>query len=155
MATDETTETNETVAPEVADAEPAAVEPAALAGERRGPNWFITLLWYIFIGSWLSGLWSAVAWVLSLTLVGLPLGNGLLNRLPQVAALQSPLWPDDAERPPQAFWLWRLLYFIFIGWWLSFVWLAAAWVLSLTIIGLPLALAMWKHAPGITSLARY
>ncbi len=34
----------------------------------------------------------------------------------------------------------RALYFVLIGWWLSAIWAVAAWILCLTIIGLPFGL---------------
>lgn len=151
MAMDEMTEKSDAPAPEQAEGE----ETATLVGERGGPSWFITLLWYIFVGSWLSALWSLGAWLLSLTLIGLPLGNAMLNRLPRFAALQPLLWTENTDSPPQAFWLWRVAYFVFVGWWLSFVWLSVAWLASLTLLGLPLAIALWNRAPAITTLARY
>ena len=154
MATDEESEKREEASPEhVATAE--NVEAVTLAGVRHGPNWFITLLWFIFVGSWLSALWSFGAWLLIISVIGMPLGNAMLNHLPHVAALQPPLRPEGIERPGPVFWLWRALYFVLVGWWLSLVWLSVAWAVSLTLIGLPLAVAMWNRTPAITTLARY
>ncbi len=46
----------------------------------------------------------------------------------------------------------RGLYFIFIGWWFGFLWVLAAWFLNITIIGLPLGLAMINSIPQVMTL---
>ncbi len=56
---------------------------------------------------------------------------------------------------PQPFWLWRTLYFVLIGWWVSFVWMSLAWAFSATLVGIPVAIWMWNRVPCITTLARY
>lgn len=46
----------------------------------------------------------------------------------------------------------RVLYFIFIGWWLGLIWILGAWFFNLTIIGLPLGLAMINSIPQVMTL---
>lgn len=46
----------------------------------------------------------------------------------------------------------RGLYFIFIGLWLGAIWIVAAWILNITIIGLPIGLAMINSIPQIMTL---
>ena len=122
---------------------------------RKGPNWFIGLLWFIFVGSWLSALWSIVAWALIVSIVGLPLGLVMLNRMPQITTLRPPLELGNGERLAQPFWLWRALYFLLVGWWLSFVWMTVAWAFGATLLGIPVAIWMWNRVPRVTTLARY
>lgn len=128
---------------------------SAESAVRRGQNWFVTLLWFIFVGSWLSALWSLIAWLCLISVVGVSLGHIMLNRLPQLAVLQPPLRLPTDPQPAQRFWLWRAVYFVVVGWWLSFLWLLTAWLCSLTLIGLPLAIGLWNRTPAITTLARY
>lgn len=46
----------------------------------------------------------------------------------------------------------RGLYFIFVGSWLGLIWILAAWFFNLTIIGLPIGLAMINSIPQIMTL---
>ena len=46
----------------------------------------------------------------------------------------------------------RVLYFIFIGWWFGLIWILGAWFFNLTIIGLPLGLAMINSIPQVMTL---
>src|SRR5262249_20216462 len=55
-----------------------------------GPGCLVQLLWFFFIGWWVTPIWVAVAWVLLVTIVGIPLGVMMLHRIPQVLALRDP-----------------------------------------------------------------
>ena len=100
------------------------------------------------------------------TVILLPLGLWMLNRVPQVLTLKPmPVEADVQVRAGdlvvvrthgvrQHFWLWRLLYFVFVGSWLSFLWANAAWLLSVTIIGLPIGILMFNYLPTVTTLMR-
>ena len=46
----------------------------------------------------------------------------------------------------------QVLWFVFIGWWLGALSIAVAWFLNLTIIGLPLGMAILNNIPQILSL---
>ncbi len=46
----------------------------------------------------------------------------------------------------------QALWFIFIGWWLGVIAIAIAWFLNITIIGLPIGLAILNNIPRILSL---
>lgn len=122
---------------------------------RRGPNVFVTLLWVLFVGWWLGLAWSALAWFLMVTIIGLPLGLWMLYRLPQVTTLRPPLERANGEGAKQRPFILRALYFILVGWWFSGVWMSAAWACAAVVVGLPLAIWMWNHTPFVTTLARY
>jgi len=55
----------------------------------------------------------------------------------------------------QTAWPIRGLWFVLVGWWASALWMALAWVIQLTVIGLPIALLMLNRTPFIASLYRY
>jgi uncharacterized membrane protein YccF (DUF307 family) len=101
-----------------------------------------------------------VAWVLCITIIGLPFGLWMLNRLPQVTTLapqRSDLVINSQgqvlnREVPQHNFLLRAVYFLLVGWWLSALWLALAWALCAIIIGMPIGFWMFNRVPAIVSL---
>jgi uncharacterized membrane protein YccF (DUF307 family) len=121
----------------------------------------LRLIYFLVIGLWLSSIWVTVAWVLCVTILGLPIGLWMLNKLPQIATLQ-PERQDltittegriyQMHKPQPNFFL-RAIYFLLIGWWFSALWLSVAWALSASILGLPIAFWMFNRVPGVITLA--
>lgn len=117
---------------------------------------------FVLFGWWFSAIWAVVAWVLCVTIIGLPLGLFMLNRMPQVATLKpartSLLVTPTGEvvhlDVPQLPFLLRAIYFVLIGWWFSAIWLAVAWALHVTIIGMLVGFWMFNRVPTVVSLAR-
>ena len=107
------------------------------------------------------------AWALNVTIIGLPLGLWILNRIPTVMTLRSMRRDLMVDRRadgreivrvsdrPQASLLVRAIWFLLIGWWLSGLWAAAAYVAAVTIVGLPIAFWMYNRLPAVTTLFRY
>ena len=134
----------------------------------KGLGCLIRILYFFFVGLWLGGIVTIATWVLNITIIGLPLGLWLLNRLPQIMTLKpvktqgrvtvvdGKVVYRESALPAHPFLL-RALYFLLIGWWLSLLWLAAAWLLTGISLGLGLPLAFWMfdQTPAITTLARY
>jgi uncharacterized membrane protein YccF (DUF307 family) len=132
----------------------------------KGPGCLVQSLWFIFIGWWLGALVISLAWFLNVIIIGLPLGMKLLNNIPKVLALQDPQKRfrvitikgkpilDETDQPQHNFLL-RVIFFLLIGWWWSGIWLASAYILSLTIILLPIGLWMFRLTPMMTTLRRY
>jgi uncharacterized membrane protein YccF (DUF307 family) len=124
------------------------------------PSILLRLLWFILIGWWLGLIVSAVAWFLNVTIIGLPLGLWMINRLPTVMTLrpqEQALYLDDGvlrRGLPQAPLLVRAVYFLFIGWWLSGLWMALAYVACATILLLPLGFWMYGRIGAVTTLFR-
>lgn len=133
--------------------------------DKTGPGCLVQLLWFIFIGWWAGQLWIGVAWLLMLSIIGIPFGVKMMNMLPQVIALrgqsqQLTITADGdttlvskSDAPQQNIVL-RAVYFLLIGWWLSGLWIEAAYLICLTIIGLPVGFWMFDKVPGIVSLRR-
>ena len=93
-------------------------------------------------------------------MIGLPLGLWLLNRLPSLATLrpQEQTWRIEGAtairgKAQRSFPL-RAVYFLLIGWWFSGLWLAAAYLALVSIIGLPLAFWMYGRVGAVTTLYR-
>jgi len=53
-----------------------------------GAGLLIRALYFVLFGWWFSAFWAVIAWVLCITIIGLPLGLFMLNRMPQVATLK-------------------------------------------------------------------
>lgn len=51
-------------------------------------------------------------------------------------------------------WIARAVYFLLIGFWFSAIWLVLAWLLAITIIGLPAAQWMFLRVNAILTLQR-
>lgn len=134
---------------------------------KDGPGLLVRFLWWLFIGSWLSAIVIGVAWVALITIIGIPVGIWLINRLPTVLTLRPRtrawvLGQDMDGRPVmgtvarrQTAWPIRGIWFLLVGWWASGVWMAIAWLISLTVVGLPVAVLMFNRTPFIASLYRY
>ncbi|RRR75786.1 MAG: YccF domain-containing protein [Candidatus Viridilinea halotolerans] len=122
----------------------------------------LRILYFLFFGIWFSALWATVAWVLCVTIVGLPVGLWMLNRLPQVTTLQpqrellvvSTTGEIYRQGLPQVNVLIRALWFVLVGWWFSALWLSVAWALCTVIIGMPFGFWMFNRVPAIITLAR-
>jgi uncharacterized membrane protein YccF (DUF307 family) len=134
--------------------------------ESQAPPLILRVVYFFLFGWWFTGVWINVAWILNVSIIGLPLGLLMLNRVPQVLTLK-PI-PSVLEATvqdgkvvyvkidgvPQRSWIIRLIYFIFVGWWLSLIWSNVAWVLCAVIIGLPPGIWMLNRLPAVTTLMK-
>lgn len=111
-------------------------------------------LWFLFVGLWAGQVWLILAWLLNLTLIGLPVGMWMLSLMPQVMTLRSTRRtlriPPDRSAAPFAV---RALYFVLIGWWASMLWLMFGWLAAATVLGLPIAFMMFERANTVMTLA--
>lgn len=135
--------------------------------EDPGLPFIIRVLWFFLIGWHVTLYWILAAWVLNLTIIGMPLGVWMLNRVPLVLTLRMPrgynvadargddlvAWRYQSTR--QRPWLARLVYFLLIGWWFSLLWSLLAWLLCVSIIGLPFGVWMFNRLPEVTTLMRH
>lgn len=58
-------------------------------------------------------------------------------------------------RTPQRPFAIRLLYFVFIGWWLALLWLSVALLCLATILGIPVGIIMLNMLPAVLTLQRH
>lgn len=131
------------------------------------PHLAIRVIWFVLIGWWLSQFVILLGWLLNVTIVLLPLGIWMLNRVPQMATLKSSRKSlrtrvdaatgvqviEMVDRPQRPFWQ-RALYFLIIGWWFSLLWLEVAWLFGILIITLPLSFWMFGATGKIITLRR-
>jgi uncharacterized membrane protein YccF (DUF307 family) len=129
----------------------------------REVPFLLRVIWFFVLGWELTGVWILVAWAFNITLIGLPVGIWMLDRVPQVLTLKSRSgdWVVDYQSGRSQFktkeqfsWLIRLPYFILIGWWFSLAWAAIAWLICATIILLPVGVVMLHALPAVTTLQR-
>ena len=138
---------------------PAAPGQASAAPSmgRDTPNLLVRAVYFLLIGIWASQLWIIFAWLISLTIIGLPVGLAMVRALPMVALLSPTRIRTNESRhgsAPQTSFGLRAIYFLLMGWWISLVWMELAWVAGVTIIGLPLSVAMFALTPTVATLAR-
>ncbi len=122
-------------------------------------------VWYVLFGWWLGAIWTLVAFLLCLSIIGLPIGVMMFNTLPKVLTLK----PTETEQvqtivdgkpvtvsgfPEEFPFLLRAIYFILLGWHLALYALAIGYLLCLTIIGLPAGLWILNRIPLIMTLKR-
>jgi uncharacterized membrane protein YccF (DUF307 family) len=135
--------------------------------ESPGFPFILRVLWFIFIGWHVTFWWVLAAWLLNLTIIGMPLGLWMLNRVPLVLTLRTQRTYSVSElrdgkvvewhtqSVPQNPFILRAIYFVLIGWWLSLIWSLLGWLLCVTIIGLPLGVLMLNRLPEVTTLMRH
>ena len=119
-------------------------------------------IWFFFVGWWLGLIWTIIAWLFNLTLIGLPIGLMMLNVIPQIMTLRprsaaGALTAQDGTmqaqgqvEQPLAL---RALWFVFVGWWASLLWMLVAWSFCASILLMPIAFWMFDRVPTITTLA--
>lgn len=139
--------------------------PGTVIIKDDGPSLVWRILWFVVIGWWLSFFVVTSAVLASWTIIGIPFGIWLINRIPQAATLKFDrrhvvattvgdvttisVW--KAEQRP--FWQ-RALWYLLVGWWLTAIALYVAWLLCLSVIGIPLAFPIFGAAGKILTLKR-
>jgi len=120
------------------------------------PSLLVRAVWFVFVGWWLTGLWLSVAWLLNVTIIGIPLGIKMINKVPLVLSLKrrDELVAGENGGSPYSLPV-RAVWFVVVGWWASGVWTGVAYSLTLTIVGIPLAVWMYNKLPFVVSLYRY
>jgi uncharacterized membrane protein YccF (DUF307 family) len=133
-----------------------------------GPGCVVRGLWFVFLGWWLGQIWIGFTFLAMISIIGIPIAIWMVNRIPQILTLKSAdtetiITQSESEtfieigakhQVPQINGLIRAAYFIFIGGWLTGIWLELAYIGMLTIILLPLSFWMFDRTPAIMTLKR-
>jgi uncharacterized membrane protein YccF (DUF307 family) len=134
---------------------------------QEGPGLLVRAIWFLLVGWWLTGIVSAVAWFAMVTIIGLPLGIWLINRIPTVITLRprtrevrqmvdaAGFARLEAVAIPQQPWYVRGVWFIVIGWWASAIVMTIGWILIVLLVTIPIGLWMYNRVPFVASLYRY
>lgn len=143
--------------------------PTVVLVNTGGPNILVRLLWFIFLGLWLGSIATCVGYLLCLTVIALPIGLSMLNRLPQIMTLRPASTnvrvvsvngtKQIAVGTTQYGFLLRAVYYLLLGWWLGGIWLTVAWIVALfwwVPPGLFLAMAFWMfdRVPAVMTLRK-
>jgi len=125
------------------------------------PNIIIRALWFILLGWELTALWLAIAWILNVSVIFLPIGLKMISLTPKVLTLKDIHRKQQIvdgnltyTKTNQTNILFRGLYFLFVGWWASLLWMSIGYLLCITLIGLPYGIWMLNRLPEVTTLYR-
>ena len=123
---------------------------------RNQPGCLVQLLYFVFIGWWLGALAISLAYLLFLTILGIPLGVMIINKIPYLMALRQtdPVISYAGSAAAQHNFIIRALWFLLIGFWLTALWLSLAYIFACTIIGMPIGFWMFDKAPALLTLRR-
>jgi len=137
-----------------------------VVNEASGPGCLVRVLWFVLVGWWLGLIVSGVAWLLVITIILLPLGLMMINKLPAVMTLKpasqrvqvveqgDTMVVSQVEEQQRSF-LVRALYFVFVGWWFCGLWMATAYTFVILLVTIPIAFWMYDRVPAVTTLRRY
>jgi uncharacterized membrane protein YccF (DUF307 family) len=132
---------------------------------RGGPGLVLRAIWFIFIGWWATGLLLSVAWLLSMTIVLLPIAFVLFNVVPTVLTLRPRRAHVTTEmrdgvmhvshgNVPQRTFLIRAVWFVLVGWWFSALCILAGYLLCVTVVLIPFGLMVLNRIPEAMTLRR-
>lgn len=134
------------------------------SSQKKGPGCLVSVIWFVFIGWWVSQLAILFAWLCMVTVVGIPLAVAIINKLPKLVALREPgekglqvtvvqgVTVVGEAKAKQRNIILRAVYFLLVGWWLSAIVMELAWLFCLTIIGMPAGFWLFDRVPAILSL---
>ena len=118
----------------------------------------ISFFWFIFFGWWLGLIATAMGYFLCATIIGLPLGTLIFNRLPSIICLRplaSETHFNAGIYPPDDIpFILRVIWFFVLGWELGLTAVVIGYFLCLTIIGMPVGIYILNRIPVILTLSR-
>lgn len=133
----------------------------------QGPGLLVRILWFVFLGWWLAGVANVLGYLLCLTIIGLPAGFMLFNRIPSTLTLRprtvhtTTTVGDDGvvyvyeTIVTQRNFFVRALWFLVVGWWFGAIWSAIAFTLCVLVVTLPLGVMAYNRLPAVMTLRRY
>ena len=138
---------------------------SVIVTRRQGPPFLVRVLWYLFIGWWLTGISLVLGYLAAITIVGLPLAFWIFDRTGTLLTLRprpvtvgvsldgSVTVVESGHREQRSLLL-RVVYFVLVGWWAALIWMTIAYFLCLTILLLPVGLMMLNRLPEAFTLHR-
>jgi uncharacterized membrane protein YccF (DUF307 family) len=140
--------------------------PSVVVVRDPGPSMVLRAAWFLLVGWWLSGFAVSLAYFLCITIIGIPLGFAIFNRLPVIITLRPRTARETTEvingvtyitgQTVEQLPLWlRAVYFLLVGWWAGAIYLAIAWFLCVLIVTLPIGLWLFNRVGAVMTLLRY
>src|SRR5215510_1489572 len=122
---------------------------AISGGPMSALAFLLNVLWIVFGGLWMSVAWIVAAVVMAITIIGLPWTRAAFNialytLLPfgqKAVSRAEHSGTDDIGTGLLGF-VGNLIWLVLAGWWLALGHLITAFLLAITIIGIPFA---WAH----------
>lgn len=119
----------------------------------------LQFIYFVLIGWWAGALAAVVGYLLCLSIIGLPFGVLLMDRLPTLIFLHPkgtacPEGYEHRHRQEDLPLLLRAVWFIFIGWELGFLAVCVGYLLTITLIGMPFGIWVLNRVPLVISLSR-
>jgi len=134
--------------------------------QQNQPGLFIRALYFLFIGWWAGLIWLNIGYFFVVTIIGLPVGLIMLNRLPLIMTLKPASQSVNINitgnttninittGAQQVNFLIRALYFVFVGWWTGLLWSYVAYTLFVLIVTIPVGVIMFNMLPAIITLRK-
>ena len=134
--------------------------------QQNQPGLFIRALYFLFIGWWAGLIWLNIGYFFVVTIIGLPVGLIMLNRLPLIMTLKpasqlvninitgNTTNINITTGAQQVNFLIRALYFVFVGWWTGLLWSYVAYTLFVLIVTIPVGVIMFNMLPAIITLRK-
>jgi uncharacterized membrane protein YccF (DUF307 family) len=131
----------------------------------KGHSLVTRVLWYCFVGWWLSAIFIVLGVFFTWTVVLMPLGFWFINRIPKAQTMRERTrqftteFKDNAivfteGNKDQVPWYIRAPYALTIGAVAGIAWLSVAWVFGILVVTLPLSIWMIDRAPAIMTLEK-
>lgn len=119
----------------------------------------VKVLYFLLFGWWLGGLVAMAGYVLCATIIGLPIGVVLLNRLPTFLWLKEPREEiiseyEFRETVDDIPFILRILWFFVLGWSLGLAVLGIGYIFLMTLIGFPIGVWLINRVPLLLTLSR-
>ena len=146
------------------DVAPHAAVPTVVT-VRGGPGLLVRAIWFVFIGWWATGILLTAAYLMSLTIILLPVAFVLFNVVPTVLTLRPRQTHITTEmrdgvmhvshgNVPQRQFPIRAIWFVLVGWWLSGLVIVLGYALCLTVVLIPVGVMVLNRIPEAMTLRR-
>jgi uncharacterized membrane protein YccF (DUF307 family) len=113
------------------------------------------VLYFLLVGWWAALVWGLIAYACCATIVLLPVGTTMFNRLPYVLTLKPvPHEPSTGQAPRELPLLLRIVWFFAVGWWLGLLLFKVGYILCVTIVLLPLGVWLLHRVPVAMTLCQ-